>query len=504
VVWVLGVAVLGMAWLWPGTAWSAGLGWAAALLMAYAMRSGRAYLSAYCAGVIGHIIGFDWVYRTVTVFGGFGPPAAALVFALFVGLGALQFLAIAAIAHHLGRVFDALAIRSATAVVLAELLMPRLFPWHFGHTQVAFTPFVQVAAVGGTLAVSFLMFWLAEAVVRVLAFRERRRAYLIPVAAFGISIVYGLSLMDRFGSPRGEQQEVIVAQGHVANAERRDLQLARQYLARIFELSRRSAHPGSLVIWPEGAIPAYLPAAIGTVGDPPILPWTGDGSAYLVGAYSFLPSEEKFNTAFAVYPDGEVPLPYFKQVLIPFGEYMPMASYIPWLKTLNAKAGVFGAGTETKVFSYPMHRPAGSEYTLKVSPLICYEDTVPSLSREATRKGAELLVNLTSDAWFGRSLAPDQHHVIAAFRAIENRRFLVRSTTTGLSAVVDPLGRTIARIPPFSEGTITATVSLLTDATPYTTWVGDWPWWVLLALATGLVIARRARAGALGRESAAR
>jgi apolipoprotein N-acyltransferase len=495
--WIVGVAVLGTAWLFPETGWSAGLGWVAALLIAYALRSGRAYAAAYAAGLIGHIIGFHWVYRTVAVFGGFGTPAVALIFMLFVGLGALQFLAIAVIAHHLDRAFDALALRSAAAVVLAELLTPRLFPWNFGHTQIAFTPFVQVAAVGGTMAVSFLMFWLAEVVVRVVAFRERRWAFLIPVAAFGLAVAYGLAMMDRFGSPRGERQEVVVAQGHVAGAERRDLQLAREYLARLFDLSRRAAHPGSLVIWPEGAIPAYLPATMGTVGDPPALPWTGDGSAYLVGAYAFLPSEEKFNAAFAVHADGEVPLPYFKQVLIPFGEYMPLASYIPWLRTLNAKAGVFGAGTETKVFAYPMRRPDGSEYLLKVSPLVCYEDTVPSLSREATRKGAELLVNLTSDAWFGRSLAPHQHHLIAAFRAIENRRYLVRSTTTGLSAVVDPLGRTIARIPPFSEGTITATVSLLKDATPYTAWVGDWPWWLLLATGAGLAIVRRARAGGL-------
>src|SRR5262249_29178601 len=155
---------------------------------------------------------------------GFGPPAAALVFLLFVGLGALQFLAIAMIAHHLDRVFDALALRAATAVALAELLTPRLFPWHFGHTQIAFTPFAQVAAVGGAMAVSFLMFWLAEVVVRVVAFRERRRAFLIPLAAFGISIAYGLAMMDRLETPRGERQEVVVAQGHVAGAERRDLQ----------------------------------------------------------------------------------------------------------------------------------------------------------------------------------------------------------------------------------------------------------------------------------------
>ncbi len=108
-----------------------------------------------------------------------------------------------------------LAIRSATAVVLAELLMPRLFPWHFGHTQIAFTPFVQVAGIGGAMAVSFLMFWLAEVAVRVAAFRERRRAFLVPVAVFGLAMVYGMAMMDRFGSPRGEQQEVVLVQGHV-------------------------------------------------------------------------------------------------------------------------------------------------------------------------------------------------------------------------------------------------------------------------------------------------
>jgi apolipoprotein N-acyltransferase len=494
-VWVLGVAVLGMAWLVPESALSAALGWLAALLMVYALRSGRAYVGAYFAGLFGHVIGFHWVYHTVVVFGGFGPLGAALVFALFAGVGALQFLAIALIDHHLDRAFDALALRSATAVVLAELLTPRLFPWHFGHTQIAFTPIVQVAGIGGAMAVSFLVFWLAEVVVRVLAFRERRRVFLIPVAAVGISVVYGLAMMDRFGSPRGRQQDVVIAQGHVGDGDRQDIQLARQYATQLFELSRQAAHPGTLVVWPEGAVPVYIPAMIGRVGERPVLPWLNDGSAYLVGAYSYLPNEEKFNTAFAVYPDGAVPPPYFKQKLIPFGEYMPMASYIPWLKALNAKAGVFSAGTETRVFAYRMQRQDGPAYTLKVSPLICYEDTVPALSREATRRGAELLVNITSDAWFGRSLAPHQHHLIAAFRAIENRRFLIRSTTTGLSAIVDPLGRTIARIPPFSQGTITATVSLLADVSPYTAWVGDWLWWALLVASLGLAIGRKCRTG---------
>jgi apolipoprotein N-acyltransferase len=490
---LLGGTVLALAWLVPETVLSAWLGGISALLLVYAIRARRAYLPLYCAGIVGHAVGFHWVYQTVRVFGGFGPPGSALVFAIFVVTGALQFLLFALIHHHLTPAFDALALRSATAVALAELLMPRLFPWHFGHTQIAFTPFVQIAGIAGAIAVSFLMFWLAEVIVRFVVFRERRKAFLLPVVLFGLAMAYGMAMMHQFRSTRGVLQEVVLVQGNATLAEKRDLASARQNLVRIFDLSTAAAHPDTLVVWPEGSVPAYIPATVGTVGYPPVLPWIGNGSAFLVGSYSFLPNEERFNAAFAVYPDGQVPMPYFKRVLIPFGEYMPMASYFSALKELNAKAGVFSAGTHAVVFDYPMHRPDGSAYTLKVSPLICYEDTVPSLARESVGQGAELLVNITSDSWFGRTMAPHQHHLIAAFRAIENRRYLIRATNTGLSAVVDPLGKTIARIPPFSEGTATARVRLLNYRSAYTQWIGDRPWWGLFALSLGMIVVRRWR-----------
>jgi len=489
----VGGAVLGLAWLVPETVLSAWLGGIAALFLVYAVGARRAYLPLYCAGLIGHLVGFYWIYQTVRVFGGFGPPAAAVVFAIFVVTGALQFLLFALIHHHLDSVFDALALRSATAVALSELLMPRLFPWHFGHTQIAFTPFVQIAGLGGAIAVSFLMFWLAEAVVRIVVCRERRKALLVPVVLSVLAMAYGAALMGRFRSSQGVPQEVVLVQGNATLAEQRDLASAWQNLVRIFDLSTAAAHPDTLVVWPEGSVPSYIPAMIGSVGNPPVLPWIGNGSAFLVGSYSFLPNGERFNAAFAIYPDGEVPTPYFKRVLIPFGEYMPLASYFSRLKELNARAGVFSAGTKAMVFAYPMHRTDGTAYTLKVSPLICYEDTVPFLARESVRQGAELLVNITSDSWFGRTLAPHQHHLIAAFRAIENRRFLIRATDTGLSAVVDPLGKTIARIPPFSEATATAQVRLLSYRSPYTNWVGDRPWWALLALSIGMVVMRRSK-----------
>src|SRR5262249_39140144 len=130
------------------------------------------------------------------------------------------------------------------------------------------------------------------------------------------------------------------------------------------------------------------------------------------------------------------------------------------------------------VFKYPMTNAEGKMNYVKVAPLICYEDIMPELSRQAALNGADLLVNITNDAWFGKSAAPFQHHLIASFRAIENRRFLIRSTNSGLSAVINPLGETVAQIPIFSEGTVLATVGLLDEMTVYTLY-GYSIWWML-------------------------
>jgi apolipoprotein N-acyltransferase len=499
---ILGGIALAAAWLLPETVASAILGWVAASLLVFALRSRRAHLPIYCGGLVGHALGFYWVFGTVSAFGGFGAVPAALIFALFVASGAVQFLLLALIHHQLDGPFDALALRSATAAVISELVTIRLFRWHFGHTQIAFTPFVQVAGIGGAMLVTFLMFWLAEAGVRAIVFRERRRAFLLPAVAFVLALGYGAAMIRTFASPGGEAQEVVLVQGNAPAAGRRDLASARRNLARIWGLSRSASRAGALIIWPEGSVPAYIPEDVGSVEDGPALPWIGDGSAFLVGAYSFDRDANRYNAAFAVRPDGMVPRPYFKRILIPFGEYMPFASLLPWLGRLNAKAGVFAAGTEVKVFAYPMRRGDGTAYTLRVAPLICYEDTVPALARAATLGGAELLVNLTSDSWFGRSAALHQHHLIAAFRAIESRRYLVRATSTGLSGVVDPLGRTIARLPIASEGTVTARVGISRYRGAYANFVGEKPWWALLttsivaiALRWGRGIGRGGRIG---------
>ena len=162
---------------------------------------------------------------------------------------------------------------------------------------------------------------------------------------------------------------------------------------------------------------------------------------------------------------------------MPFGEYTPLGNYLPWLREINQTAPDFTAGESVNLFPLPHGK--------KVAALICYEDVVPSLAREASRAGANILVNLTNDAWFGKTVAPRQHHLIASFRAIENRRFLLRTTNTGLTAIVDPVGETVAELPLFTEGVLSREVKLM-DATTLSMIVGEWPWRILSLIALAL------------------
>ena len=181
-------------------------------------------------------------------------------------------------------------------------------------------------------------------------------------------------------------------------------------------------------------------------------------------------------------PTARCPSPYFKQILIPFGEYMPFSSVFPWLNSLNENAGLFSPGQEIKVFSYPMRRPDGPAYTAKVGApdLLRRHRHRPGSRRDAARGRAARQPHIRHLVRpFG---GPYQHHLIAIFRAIENRRYLIRSTYTGYTAVVNPLGKTIADIPAFEEGKLTVDVTLMNYQSSYTNYVGELPWWGLLAV----------------------
>jgi apolipoprotein N-acyltransferase len=258
-----------------------------------------------------------------------------------------------------------------------------------------------------------------------------------------------------------------------------------QYV-RLSDAAIKQHHP-DLVIWPETVVQDWLPTAARSVLASPRFPrLPGISEAHpltplIFGALTYTNADTLHNSAVTISSNGSVPSTYHKQILLPFGEYMPFAETFPWLQKLNPlAAGAFTAGTEPRLVTLPFLNNHGSEATYRVGSLICYEDIVPSLSRTAVRAGAELLVNLTNDGWFRVSKAPYQHHLIASFRAIENQRYLLRSTNTGLTGVVDPFGKTIASIPAHQEGTLVTQVTPLRISTIYQD-VGD-SWLIILSL----------------------
>jgi apolipoprotein N-acyltransferase len=180
-----------------------------------------------------------------------------------------------------------------------------------------------------------------------------------------------------------------------------------------------------------------------------------------------------YNSALLIDADGRVRGRYHKQVLLAFGEYIPFApvlSKVPGMPPIG-EGFSRGAGPAT------LDLPGG----IKVAPLICYEDLMPELARKFVReKGANLLVNLTNDAWFGDTAAPRAHARLAQWRAIETRKSLVRVTNTGLTTVINPKGEMRETLPLFSPGVLTAKVEIMEGETLYVRF-GDWFAWITVA-----------------------
>jgi len=164
---------------------------------------------------------------------------------------------------------------------------------------------------------------------------------------------------------------------------------------------------------------------------------------------------------------------YDKHFLLAFGEYLPFGDWLPILYEWSPNSGHFSPGTSLR----PL--PLGER---QIALFICYEDILPDFVNRIVRSGTpDLLVNMTNDAWFGDTTEPWIHFALAKLRAVEHRRFLVRSTNSGVSGFVDPVGRTVRHGGTFREEAFTAEIAWLRAGTPFAL-VGNLPWW-LLALA---------------------
>ncbi len=220
-----------------------------------------------------------------------------------------------------------------------------------------------------------------------------------------------------------------------------------------------AAYSPALVIWPETAMPFFfqeksaLEASVRRVaargpclllfGAPGYLPETGDG--YML-----------FNRAYLLDRQGQTVGFYEKEHLVPFGEYVPMEEYLPFIDKLVQAVGDFYPGVHTAPITAA---------DLSLGVLVCYETIFPELSQKQVAQGANVLVNISNDAWFGRSSAPLQHLHLTLLRAVEQGRWLIRSTNTGVSAIIDARGRIKASSSLFVAQRLDAEVELRSQTT---------------------------------------
>lgn len=514
---VLSAVFLAMASFLPETVWSVICGLCFALSLAYgAKRSNTLLRDFYLAGLLFTALSLYWLPSTLTLFGGFSYLIALLLFLLFCVLTALQFIICAWLYRRLRETpLEGFCLALPLSWLVSEVVFPRMFPWALGHSLVRWSAVAGLAEYGGVFPLSVLVVWWAEFILSLVPLlrRNERRFVKMQTAVVLLTVLLLIAGSLREASVK---QELIAAaavkaalvQGNVSVEQKGNVQMLNVNVERYRKLSAEAVARGAeLLFWPESVLNIWTPEELENVRNTKFDPFPGAAVPLMYGTLSFRrqpvntdhrPASQDaahsrgmrieplqvsaFNAALGIDQTGKVIGRYYKRVLMPFGEYLPLESIFPWLRQISPQSGDFTPGDiETPLlFSVP---GAGNSPPKEIAAagLICYEDLVPRLSREAVSRGANVLVNLTNDAWYGKTSAPYQHHLLAQWRAIETRRYLLRVTNTGVTAVVNPLGRTVQALPIFTEGYLMADFSLLKGRTLYVL-LGDKPVWLVVAV----------------------
>lgn len=506
---VIAAVVVGEAFLLPGSWISVFLGWLAAVLIAVmCRRPQKLYRRLFLFGLVLHSIGFYWLPDTLSYFGGFPAPAAYLLFALYAAISSLQFLLFGWLLLRLRKTpLEPLHLALPLAWFAAEFVTPRLFPWALADTQIAWSGIASLAEVAGTIPLALVLLSAAEiCAAAVERFRRGQRAFglreTVVVAGLVALIVCGQMRARQIAHELSAADRIKVGmiQGNLDPKDKRDVYQLETNLAKYAELSADAQMDGAeLVIWPETVVNHWFAenaqTAAGTRFAPFLnldVPLIFGGLVYRLSDWTKPPKAagqklDQFNSVVLVDPKKKVLGMYHKRVLMPFGEYMPFSQWFPSIKEISPNTGEFSVGDRPEPFTVERRQKAGSELDaapprpVKVAMLICYEDLVAWMPREAVNLGADLLAAVANDAWYGDTAAPHQHHLLAAWRAIELRRTLLRVTNTGLTAMVTPLGQTVSALPTFVSGAAVADAPLLELRTIYSI-AGDIPSWGLTAL----------------------
>ena len=343
------------------------------------------------------------------------------------------------------------------------------FPWaNLSYSQYLNLPFIQMADITGAYGPSFVillvnatLFWiLRQWPKRIFPFKE---VIVTAILLLGF-LIYGyikMGMVDR-QVIQNPPLKIGLVQGDIDQSIKWDKAFQLETLKIYEKLSFRVAEEKpDLIIWPETATPFFFQDA--KEYQPLVLDIPKKTSAFLLFGSPFYKIERgkvnHYNSAYLVSPSGEIVGKYDKIHLVPFGEYVPMQDLLFFIGSLGEGIGDFHSGKEIYNFSIPQG---------KFGVLICFEIIFPDLCRKFVKKGANFLVTITNDAWFGRTSAPYQHFSMAAFRAVENRVFIARAANTGITGIIDPKGKILKEGGIFRQEAMNGMIRLSNQKTFYT------------------------------------
>ena len=344
------------------------------------------------------------------------------------------------------------------------------FPWqNLGHSQYNWLHLIQISDIFGVYGLSAIIIAVNGVLFKALYSLSGERSFAWR-PGFGVALL--LVVLLAYGTWRIEtvdravedapKRKIAVVQGNIDQSVKWLPSFQYETLRRYGTLSAAALKKEpDLIIWPETALPFYF------LHDEDLTSRTlklvrDCGVYFVLGSPSFSKTGQQiryYNSAYLVGPGGTVEGKYDKVHLVPYGEYVPLKKYFPFVGKMVQAVGDFDFGTAGQVLLWENN---------KIGVLICFEAIFPELTQSMVRNGAQVLINITNDAWFGRSSAPYQHLSMVVFRAVESHRAVARAANTGVSAFVDPVGRLLDETPLFEEASQSRELPLMSQRSFYT------------------------------------
>jgi apolipoprotein N-acyltransferase len=470
----------------------------------------QGFLLGYFSGIVWYGGTCYWVYHTMRLYGNLDAPVAAgvlLSFCLLYGLyhGLFGWL-LALVARPRPNGLRNALLLTPFLWVAVEALRSRIikgFAWDLlGTAQVDNIPLTRLATVTGVYGISFLIALVNAGIVATYLAPPARRRRLLPIA-FAIALMLQLGVLAKPRTLPADHYAILV-QSNVSLDELWTLDsAARSYVVAglgsqtLNELEALSTMPNGirlrkadLIVWPESPAPFFdnddsFLRALSSLAQ--------DRQAYVIAAVVgsvpgvTSPTPQITNRAIVASPAGAWIGHYDKIHLVPFGEYIPYPFLFGFAQKLTREVGDFHPGMQRTVISTRDQR---------LGIFICYESIFPDEVRQFAANGANVFINLSNDGWYGEHGAPGQHLNMARMRAIENNRWLLRDTNTGITASIDPYGRIVAQAPRNQRTGLLAPYNTISTQTFYTRH-GDWFAWTCAIISLlGLFISLRVSARA--------